>query len=121
MLAAVPLSAGDAVLTLSCAYSAVKTAVGRAAASAGASVVEVEFDMEVRSVDVSNQSGAVHSDYAPQQQKVLYKANLPNNGTVQIQQMCTRGDANSITSTSRICDAQCTIASVWENSDHGFE
>ena len=47
VLAAVPLDAGDAILTLSCAYSAVKTAAGRAAAAAGASVVEVEFDMEV--------------------------------------------------------------------------
>jgi selenocysteine lyase/cysteine desulfurase len=47
MLAAVPLGPGDAILTLSSAYSAVKTAIGRAAAKAGASVVEVHMDLEV--------------------------------------------------------------------------
>jgi selenocysteine lyase/cysteine desulfurase len=49
VLAAVHLSPADAILTLSCAYSAVKTAIGRTAAAAGASVVEVEMDMQVRS------------------------------------------------------------------------
>lgn len=47
VLAAVPLEQCDAIMVMSCAYSAVKTAVGRAAAAAGASVVEVEVDMEV--------------------------------------------------------------------------
>lgn len=47
VLAGVPLAPGDAILTLSSTYPAVKTAIGRAAAAAGASVVEVELDMEV--------------------------------------------------------------------------
>lgn len=53
VLSALPLVSGDAILTLSCAYSAVKTAIGRAAAAVGASVVEVELDMEVRTIVLS--------------------------------------------------------------------
>jgi L-cysteine desulfhydrase len=45
VLRALALGASDAVLVLSCAYSAVKTAVGRAAAAGGATVVEVQFDV----------------------------------------------------------------------------
>lgn len=45
VLKSLALAPCDAILVLSCAYSAVKTAVGRAAAAAGASVVEVQFDM----------------------------------------------------------------------------
>lgn len=47
VLAALNLAPGDAIITLSSAYSAVKTAIGRCAAAAGASVLEIELDMEV--------------------------------------------------------------------------
>eukprot|EP00892_Ulva_mutabilis_P005117 jgi/Ulvmu1/2978/UM015_0018.1 len=46
VLRSLELSSNDSVLVLQCAYPAVKTAVGRVAEAAGASVVELQFDAE---------------------------------------------------------------------------